>query len=45
MAPARQILGNLLMIDDDDEMEEDSKKNEEATIGPFWQKNRKKMTR
>ena len=45
MAPARQLLGNLLMIDDDDEMEEEeSKKNEEATIGPFWQKNKKKLT-
>jgi hypothetical protein len=46
MAPARQLLGNLLMIDDDDEMdEEESKKNEDAkTIGPFWQKNKKKLT-
>jgi hypothetical protein len=45
MAPARQLLGNLLMIDDDDEMEEDSKNNEDPSIGPFWQKNKKKLTR
>jgi hypothetical protein len=43
MAPARQLLGNLLMVDDDEEMEEE--KDEEATIGPFWQKNKKKLTR
>ncbi len=43
MAPARQLLGNLLMIDDDEEMEEE--KDEEATIRPFWQKNKKKLTR
>ncbi len=43
MAPARQLLGNLLMIDDDEEMEEE--KDEEPTIGSFWQKNKKKLTR
>ena len=43
MAPARQLLGSLLMVDDDEEIMEE--KDEEATIGPFWQKNKKKLTR
>jgi len=34
MAPARQLLGNVLMRDVDDEMEEEQ--SEEASIGPFW---------